>query len=158
MIRQMNKNDRKELDRVCEIWLNGSYEVHNFIDDYQNFWLKKKGTFILDTIDADGYVCEEDRVIKGFMTVKNTYILELFVESIWRKKGIGTALLDLAKQCSGSLYLDVYVRNIESINWYLGRGFLIAKINDNEAKEINDEKHLKYTMLWSKPLTPADPR
>ena len=152
----MKKDDKEELDRVCKIWLNGSYEVHNFIDDYQNFWLKMQGDFVKETVSADGYVYEEDKLIKGFMTMKNSYIYELFVDSIWRKKGIGIALLNLAKSTCDSLYLDVYVRNIPAIKWYHGRGFAIASINENEAKKFNDQKHLKYRMVWTKPLVPKD--
>jgi putative acetyltransferase len=149
MIRQMNKNDKKELDRVCQIWCEVSCKMHNFFDDYENFWFKKKGDFLLDTIDSDGYVCEEDGRIKGFVTIKNTYIRELFVDSSYQKQGIGTILLDLAKQCFSSLFLHVYVRNYETINWYFKRGFVITRIHDGESRELG-EKHLKYEMAWRK--------
>jgi len=119
MIRQMKKNDKKELERVCDIWLNESYKVHNFIDDYKNFWLKKKGNFILETIGADGYVLEEDGIIKGFMTIKDNYICELFIDSVWQSKGIGKSLINLAKNLKNeSLETDVYEKNGKAIDFY----------------------------------------
>jgi len=150
----MQKNDRKELARVCEIWLNESYRVHSFVtNDYKKFWLEKQSDFTKETIEADGYVYEENSLIKGFLTMKNTYIRELYVELQWQRRGIGTALLDLAKQCSTFLYLHVYARNFKAINWYLHRDFVIA--NTHIEKETNE---LKYVMVWPKPLAQADPR
>lgn len=157
MIRKIQKNDQKEIERVCEIWLKESYRVHNFVaDDYKNFWLNKQNDFKKDTNAADGYVYEEDGVIKGFLTMRvgDSYILELFVDSDFRCKGIGTALLDLAKHRRRFLYLHVYVRNIEAINWYLGRGFVIAKIHEHETQDTNQ---IKYKMVWSKPLSQVNP-
>lgn len=160
MIRQMKKNDQKEIERVCEIWLNESYRVHKFVaDDYKKFWLDRRDAFREETLKVDGYVFEEDASIEGFMTLEKrdagkSYIFALFVDSKYKRKGVGTALLDLAKHCSRSLYLHVYVRNFEAINWYFGRGFVIANTHEPEPQ---NQKQIKYKMVWPKPLAPADP-
>ena len=146
MIRQMKKNDKKELERVCDIWLNESYKVHNFIDDYKNFWLKKKGNFILETIGADGYVWEEDGIIKGFMTIKDNYIYELFIDSVWQSKGIGKSLINLAKSLKKeSLETDVYEKNAKAIDFYEKREFVksLSRIEEETGQS-------KFRMKWNK--------
>ena len=153
MIRQMQNNDQKEIERVCEIWLNESYRVHSFVaDDYRKFWFERQNAFEKEIKEADGYVYEEDGVIKGFMSMKNTYIRELYVDLQWQRSGIGTALLDLAKCCCTSLYLHVYVRNVESINWYLRRGFVITNTHEPKPQNL---KQIKYVMVWKKKSEPA---
>jgi len=145
MIRQMQKN-RQELKRVCEIWLKESFFAHNFVSDNpQQFWRSKKGDFLLETIDADGYVWEEDGVIKGFMTMKNDHILELFVDSVYQNKGIGTALMNLAKKTNNSLKTNVYEKNQQGIQFYEKESF--TKI---EPYIEDFSGQAKFKMIWKK--------
>lgn len=151
MIRQLKPE--KDIERVVEIWLNESKRVHDFIADADTFWNGRINKFVSETSRADGYVYEEDRVIKGFIVLSNTYISELYVDSTWQGRGIGTALLNLAKCCSKSLFLNVYVKNVQSINWYLNRGFVLV----GTPYEEKDTKQLKYTMIWPKTSAPVIP-
>jgi putative acetyltransferase len=156
MIRQIREYDKKELERVCEIWLNESYRVHNFIDDYKNFWHQRKTQFGRDTIGADAYVWEDDGIIKGFIILRGNYISEMFVGSVWQSRGVGSSLIEYAKKLNKSLYTYVYVRNVKAVNWYFERGFVVDKVHEDEAKECGP-KHLKYKMVWQKPPVPAGP-
>jgi len=145
----MKKNDQKEIERVREIWQNESRRVLDFFDEIRSEMQNSLNDEIKNT---DGYVYEEDGLIKGFMLMENSYINELFVDSHCQGKGIGTNLSDLAKHRSMFLYTHVYVRNFKAVNWYFGRGFVVAKTHEHE-----DPKRLKYKMVWSKSLAPADP-
>jgi putative acetyltransferase len=151
MIRQLRPEN--DIKRVAEIWLNESIRVHNFVPDPENFWRKEQPGFIQETLAADAYVYEEDRLIKGFLTIENTYILAVYVELHCQNKGIGTSLLNLAKCCGESLHLHVFVKNIDSINWYLKHGFKIA----NKIVSKKPEGELKYVMVWSKSLALVTP-
>lgn len=139
----------KDIERVAEIWLNESVRVHNFVPEPEKFWCARLPNFRKETMKTEGYVWEEDGLIKGFMTIEVDYIRELFVDFQCQCKGIGTALLDLVKSHRRLLYLHVYVRNLEAINWYIGRGFILDKIHEPETQ---NPKQLKYKMVWSKPL------
>jgi GNAT superfamily N-acetyltransferase len=142
----MNKNDKKELERVCQIWYEESCSTHNFIDDYEKFWLERNSSFILDTIDSDGYVCEEDGCIKGFMTIKNNRILELFVDFPYQKEGKGTDLINLAKALkANTLILNVYEKNTKAIGFYEKLGFVKIK---SYKEDITGQP--KFWMKWTK--------
>ena len=85
----------------------------------------------------------------GGACIEVNYIREIFVDCQWQCKGIGTYLLNFVKHGNIFLYLHVYVRNLEAINWYFKRGFIIKNIHEPET---GDPKQLKYKMIWSRQL------
>jgi GNAT superfamily N-acetyltransferase len=123
----MRKDDKSELLRVCQIWLNESIRCHNFVSDHPaQFWRSRQLDFLLDVIFADGYVWKENGLIKGFMTISGNYIRELFVDSLWHGKGIGTALMNRAKQYAKEKKYDyletsVYEKNQSAIYFYINK-------------------------------------
>ena len=91
-IREMNL--QTDLDRVCEIWLKGIKETAPPLTSGEP-WDSKLPNFRRETQDAnEKYVYVEDGIIKGFITANKNYLLELYVDSDFRRKGIGIELLD----------------------------------------------------------------
>ena len=145
MIRTLQPD--KDLNRVAdEIWLKESIREFNFISS--QFWREQLPKMKQDTIDSEGYVYEEDGIIKGFITIKSKehYILELFVNYVFQKNGIGTALLNFAKEQHPFLILSVYKKNRRVIRWYKNRDFF--KVS-KPYKEIKTGLK-KFVMEWKK--------
>ena len=94
---------------------------------------------------ADVYVYESDGVINGFIGLMNDYIAGIFVSKPYRSKGIGTALLNFAKDSRNKLILSVYVENKSAVRFYEKSNFTIESTgtDDNTLKT-------EYTMKWKR--------
>jgi GNAT superfamily N-acetyltransferase len=134
-----------DIERLEEILLNESIRIYNFIRDPVSFRSARLPVFRNETLKAKGYVYEEDRLIKGFMTMIDNYILELFVDSQFHRKGIGTKLLNRAKHRRTSLALHVYEQNSDAIKFYKRHGF------EEDGVHIEpDTGQPKLKMIWKK--------
>jgi putative acetyltransferase len=135
---------KKDMDRVAEIWLAEIIRVYNFVPDPEKFWGKRLNEMKKVTRRAEGYVYEEDGIIKAFVTLKDHYIWDLIVDSEYQKNGIGTALLDFLKESKVSLALGIFEEHKDAIRFFEKRGF--SKANAYPSPEGFD----KFEMIWRK--------
>ncbi len=146
MIRQMKKN-KIELERVCQIWLNGSIKFHDFVSDNpEQFWRLKERNFIIDTLVSDGYIYENEGNIIGFITINGNCILELFVDEAHQGKKIGPMLINVAQQTQNFLKLNVYDKNKRALHVYEKCGF------KKKGEPYPEDKTgcMKWWMEWEK--------
>lgn len=138
MIRKLKKDDT---DTVMGIWLDSNIDAHSFVP--ANFW-RDNFEYAKEQIPkAETYVYEKNGAVAGFIGLNGNYIEGLFVKKEYRSSGIGTMLLDFAKQLKNSLNLSVYCKNKNAFDFYLKNGFSIKeKLSDFPADE--------YVMLWEK--------
>lgn len=138
MIRKLQKAD---INQVADIWLDTNIKVHNFIPAQywkDNFELVKE---LL--LQAEVYVCEENREIKGFIGINGEYIEGIFVSDKNQSQGIGKRLLDYIKNKKFGLALRVYQKNTRAISFYQREGLEIKR---EDLDEATGEK--EYVMLW----------
>lgn len=139
MIREFQAGD---LDKVMSIWLSANLEAHSFVDP--EYW---RGNFdAVKTMipQAEVWVSEGGNGIDGFIGVVDDYIAGIFVDASARAAGVGSQLLDRAKQSRTSLRLSVYQKNEPAVAFYRRRGFQIGKESvDPETSEP------EYTMIWN---------
>lgn len=87
------------------------------------------------------FVAEEDNEIVGFSRVhiyrwnKSAYVINLLVDSGYRRKGIGSLLLKTAEEFARKngarvLMFDTAIDNIPALNLYFKNGFRICGYND----------------------------
>ena len=126
MIRILKPSD---IDAVMNIWLSSNIQAHSFIP--REYWMKYFGQ-------------EDNGSVQGFIGLTKNYIEGIFVEESMRGKGIGTQLLNLAKQLCSSLTLQVYEKNQSALRFYFKEGFQIKK------KQMDSETgQMDFTMEWS---------
>ena len=87
----------------------------------------------------------ENDKIEGFIGINEDYIEGIFVNSNYQNKGIGTALLNKAKEAKEELTLNVYEKNRKAIKFYEKNGFKIVK--EAVDKETNEKE---FRMIWNK--------
>ena len=93
--------------------------------------------------NAEIYVYLEDNFILGFIGLNDNHIEGIFVNSNYQGKGIGTDLLNKAKEIKQQLTLNVYKKNSKAIKFYQKNAF---KITEENIDEENDE--VEYIMSW----------
>lgn len=139
MIRTLRQSD---IDTVMNIWLSSNIQAHAFIP--KEYWLKhfKQVKEILP--QSTVYVYEDNGSTQGFIGLTEHHIEGIFVAESMRGKGIGTQLLNQAKQLFSSLTLQVYEQNQSALQFYLKEGFQIKK------KDIDaDTGQTEFTMEWN---------
>lgn len=153
MIRQMDEND---FGRVEEIWYQESMRVHNWMDDPDKFWDKRRQGF-RDTIkqsNVEGVklVYDEDNTIKGFIIKwQNNYIPEIFVDHRYRtypdskSRKIGSVLVDYLKASNPVLTASVYMLNHKAIKFYIKNDFVITNLYTE-----NGTGFTKFFLEWKK--------
>ena len=140
MIRKFEKSD---IDAVMQIWKNENIKAHKFIP--KEYW-ERNYDFVKDVLpSAEIYVYRIKEEIIGFVGLRNNYLEGIFVDSNNQAKGVGTTLLNKAKESKNCLILHVYKKNINAINFYKKNDFIITSENTDKSTE-----QIEYTMTWNK--------
>lgn len=142
MIKEM---ERRELNRIMDIWLKTNMKAHDFID--RQYWIKNYDIVEKEYIPASKtFVYKEDSIIKGFISIMDSsFIGALFVLDADQGNGIGKKLLNHCKGLYTNLQLCVYVENTKAVKFYKNCGFKIKAEQPNE-----DSGYMEYSMSWSK--------
>lgn len=139
MIRSFTADD---LHTVTDIWLAANTQAHHFIP--KQYWMENipyvKKMFPL----AQLYVFEQSGIINGFIGLSGNNIKGIFVRPGAQSQGIGTQLLNKAKQLNSTLRLTVYKKNIRAAAFYKRNGFRILK---ESADPSTNQAEL--TMEWN---------
>ncbi len=141
MIRSLNL-EKKEIDRVMDIWMKSTLLAHNFIsEDYWNRSYETVKDMYLP--NSETYVYHENDDVYGFISIiESNYIGALFVDVKHQGKGIGKKLIDHVIHKYKELSLAVYSENLEAVNFYKKNAFEIVKEQENE-----ETKHKEYIMV-----------
>ena len=138
MIRKMQNID---INRVADIWLKTNLKAHYFISE--QYWTSNYELVKEMMSQAEVYVYEDDKMIQGFVGLRNEYIEGIFVSNEMQSCGIGKLLLDYIKNKKIRLRLNVYQKNNRALSFYQREGF------DIQCEGLDDATGEKeYTMLW----------
>lgn len=139
-IKRLNNSQRYD---VLDLWLRCTMQENPFIED--NFWQKHydevKNNYLTG---RDNYVYMIDGNIAGFLCITNkNFIKGLFVDPKYRNRGIGSKLLQFAKQTYKLLQINVYTKNRAMFNFATHTGFVVE-----EAVFHRDTGEIRYLMIW----------
>jgi len=95
----------------------------------------------------DVWIAEEDGTLAGFISFSTRWVNHLFIDLGCQGRGIGSALLDLAKAENDALQLWVFQENIKARRFYERRGFRLVKETDGAE---NEEKQPDALMEWTR--------
>ncbi len=141
MIRKSNKQD---IDKIVELWYEVSLEAHDFVD--KEYWESAKKDMREQYIPmSDTYIIEEDKELIGFISMVDSYLAAIFIDSKFQSKGYGKELLDYVKKHKEYIELKVFQKNVVAYKFYSRNGFIIEKelVDDN----LNEKE---YLMIWRK--------
>jgi GNAT superfamily N-acetyltransferase len=83
--------------------------------------------------------------VDGFCAFGDDWVEHLYVRPDCHRRGLGTALLNQAKQDAASLQLWVFQRNAAAIRFYLHHGFQVVQATDGSG---NEEHEPDFRMRW----------
>lgn len=143
MITKLNSFSDRDLEQLAQIWLNGNLQAHSFIP--AQYWKNQFVNIKKMLPEANIFVYRNNETIIGFLGELDGYIAGLFVDMNYRNQGIGSRLINYLKQINDKLTLSVYVDNINAVNFYENKDFIIDSVGmDTET----DSK--EYHMIWEK--------
>ena len=140
MIRKLQNVD---INKVVDIWLKTNLEAHDFIPG--QYWTSNYEAVKKMLPQAEVYVYEDNKIIQGFVGVRDEYIEGIFVSDKMKSHGIGKALLDYIKNKKVRLQLSVYQKNSRAMSFYQREGFTIQS---ERLDEFTGEK--EYVMEWNR--------
>lgn len=142
MIRQYLDGD---IDAVMRIWLKTNLQAHDFIS--ADYWQSNFNAVKEMLPQAEVYVHEDDRTkqIDGFLGLNGNYVEGIFVKKAAQSKGIGTQLLNRAKEVRSTLRLSVYQKNQKAIQFYLREEFDVRSENIDSNTGENE-----FVMVWNR--------
>lgn len=127
---------KTEVNKLVEIWYEGSLIAHDFIS--KDYWKSKKTEMKEMYLPmSETYVISNDNDVVGFVSMVDNYLAALFIDVKHQGEGNGKRLLNFIKKTKGKIQLKVYKKNNKAVNFYLGNGFVIKEesIDDQTAEE-----------------------
>lgn len=93
----------------------------------------------------DLWIAEEEDEVAGFISFSPGWVHHLFIDLAHQGRGIGSALLDLAKAENDVLRLWVFQENGKARRFYERRGFRLIRETDGQE---NEEKEPDALLEW----------
>lgn len=139
MIRQATTTDFAELS---DIYHDASLIAHPFIDPQ---FIAEDTRRVRDEYLPlnESYVYEVNGEIQGFISLSKGHINGLFLKVEHQRKGIGTALINHAKERHSMLELFCFIDNKQAQQFYKAQGFTITHEKANDQLPFEE-----YVMKW----------
>lgn len=131
----------EDLDALVELWYESSLKAHDFIP--ATYWEENKSAMRGLYLPLSLNMIIDDNA--GFISMMGNEINALFIAPDRTQKGLGSALLNWAKQKEDKLMLNVYACNENAVKFYEKHGFVMTERSIDEA--VSEEQ---IRMQWTK--------
>ncbi len=134
----------EDLDDTVQLWYQTWHETFPHIQHPQSY-LEWKSRF-RDELAVRGnvWLADLENSIVGFIVVmkEEQYLDQIFVDTRYQHRGIGSVLLDKAKAiCPQGLKLHTLQENMPDRAFYERHNFQVGKLSRNK---INNEPNVEY--------------
>ena len=116
----------EDLEGALILWHEAKKQAFSYVEAQQRYTLEESRVFFQETLlpTCDLWIAEEAGVPVGFLAMKPEWVHQLFVRVGWQGRGIGSALLNRAKELAeGDLCLYTFQRNHGARAFYERHGF-----------------------------------
>ncbi|MGE6541507.1 N-acetyltransferase [Bacillus luti] len=137
-------NKKTEVNKLLEIWYEGSVIAHDFID--KDYWKSQRTEMKEKYLPmSETYVISNEEDIVGFVSMVDNYLAALFIDVKHQGEGYGKELLNFIKRQRDNIKLKVYKKNNNAVKFYLGNGFVVKEesLDEQTAEE-------EFLMVWEK--------
>lgn len=138
----IRSNKKNEINKLVELWYEGSLIAHDFID--KDYWNSQRMEMEEKYIPmSETYVVSNEKDVVGFVSMIDNYLAALFIDVKHQGEGYGKGLLNFIKGRRESIQLKVYKKNKKAADFYLKNGFVIK---EETLDEQTSEEEFK--MEW----------
>ena len=134
-----------ELASVIRLWHETSADTYGFIAGERDRTLEDRRGYFTTNI-ASGcalWVAETGGAVAGFMALRDSYVDRLYVHPRSQRAGIGTALLEQARELHpAGLELHTHQANIKACAFYEKHGFATVRYGMSPPPE--NEPDVEY--------------
>ena len=119
----IRKYDEKDLEALLDVWYQAALVAHSFLEEA---FFEEERLNIRDVYMpvSDTWVYEDAGRVVGFISMSENEVGGIFVYPEWQGRGIGRALMDVAKGLHETLELEVFKENLKARGFYEQYGFV----------------------------------
>ena len=142
-VREASSQDAEAIARIHRSTFDATYrkfpKLHSAEQDLEHFRsvLERSRVFIV----------KQDGQVAAYCAFANGWLTDLYVAPEYQRQGLGTLLLDKAKDESSELQLWTFQENESARRFYERNGFVSAEETDGHA---NEEKQPDVRYVWRK--------
>ena len=133
----IRKHEKKDLDVILDIWYKASTLAHPFLEEE---FVKQVKTDMREMYipNSETWVFEENGKVIGFIGMMGNEIGGLFVSPEYHFKGVGTKLVNYAREKFQELEVEVFEKNKIGRAFYQKYGFVNFKnsMHDETGEEV----------------------
>ena len=119
----IRKYEEKDLDALLDVWYQASLIAHSFLGD-SFFEQERENIRDIYMEKAETWIYEAEGQVVGFISLNENEVGGIFVYPEWQGRGIGRALMDVAKGSHETLELEVFKENLKARGFYERYGFV----------------------------------
>ena len=138
LIPTLRKALANDAQKVAEVYIRArraavpSIPAHVHTDDEVREWITSLVIPVQDTWVAE----TEEREIVAMMSLDNGWIDQLYVDPVWNGQGIGSSMIQLAKErYPNGLQLWTFESNVGARRFYERHGFIEVERTDGQDNE-----------------------
>lgn len=109
-------------ERVLDIWARAVDATHDFLSPADRMAIGQDVAAFLPTAPLWIAADEKDRA-GGFMLLSGAHMEALFIDPVWRGKGVGRLLVEHALSLHAAITTDVNAQNGQAMAFYERMGF-----------------------------------
>jgi len=137
-----------DFDYLVARWHETNRVSYRFVDEHQRHTLEEARAFFRNHLlsSCAVWIAEESGNPVGMLALEAPWISQLTVFPEHQRRGVGTALLRKARECSpDELRLFTFQRNDKARAFYERHGFTIVAFGISPAPELEPDVEYRWT-------------
>jgi GNAT superfamily N-acetyltransferase len=135
-VRQQIQAD--DIEATGQVWHESKQAAYGFLPAEMALTLEEDEAIFRQYVlpGKDTWVAVQDGAVLGFLTLSGSYVARLYVQPERQGTGVGSQLLEHAKQCSrDGLELHTHQKNTQAREFHERRGFIAVKFGISPSPE-----------------------
>jgi putative acetyltransferase len=136
-----------DFDDLVARWHETNLVSYRYVDEHQRHTLEEARSFFRDHLlpSCTVWVADESGHLLGVLALEASWIRQLAVFPESQRRGVGTALLRKARECSPvELRLFTFQRNDKARAFYEKHGFKIVALGISPAPELEPDVEYRW--------------